>query len=237
MAIRVIPVLDLKGGVAVRARAGDRDHYAPLSATFHPGSDPVEWASAFRTRLGLDTLYLADLDAITRGMPQLALIRRVIETMREVWLDGGFRVLTSVSPWRDDPRVCPVLGLETIAGPEAVKAIVDAFGAGRVIFSLDLRDGVPLADERRWGALDATRIIGQVIDAGVRRVILLDLKRVGVGRGPGTLDLLGRLATHHPNIEWTVGGGVSTKADLDQLAETPACAILVGTAIYDRTLT
>src|SRR5436309_344159 len=41
MPIRVIPVLDLKAGLAVRAIAGERDHYQPLRTCLHRDSDPL----------------------------------------------------------------------------------------------------------------------------------------------------------------------------------------------------
>ena len=62
---QVIPVLDLKDGRAVHAKGGRRDHYRPIQSILHPTSDPIALARAFRAGLGLHTLYLADLDAIT----------------------------------------------------------------------------------------------------------------------------------------------------------------------------
>jgi hypothetical protein len=35
-------VLDLRGGLVVRARAGDRDAYAPIVTPLSPGSAPTE---------------------------------------------------------------------------------------------------------------------------------------------------------------------------------------------------
>ena len=62
--MRVIPVIDLKGGVAVHAVRGDRERYRPLRSGIAEGSDPVEVTRAVRERFGLDELYVADLDAI-----------------------------------------------------------------------------------------------------------------------------------------------------------------------------
>ena len=77
--MRVIPVLDILGGRAVHARAGDRDSYAPLSSYLAPGrpGDALAIARAFRDRLGFDELYLADLDAILGRLPQRALRRAI----------------------------------------------------------------------------------------------------------------------------------------------------------------
>ena len=52
-AMRVIPVIDLKGGAAVHAVRGERERYRPLDSTLAAGSDPVEVARAVRDALGL----------------------------------------------------------------------------------------------------------------------------------------------------------------------------------------
>ena len=65
--MRVIPVIDLKGGVAVHAVRGERERYRPLRSRIAEGSDPVELTRAVRERFGLDELYVADLDAIAGG--------------------------------------------------------------------------------------------------------------------------------------------------------------------------
>ena len=68
MPMRIIPVLDLQGGQAVHAIAGDRAHYRPIQSVLHEGPDPIGLARAYRDSLGLRDLYLADLDAIA-GAP------------------------------------------------------------------------------------------------------------------------------------------------------------------------
>ena len=62
--MRVVPVLDLKGGVAVHAIRGERHAYAPVQSVLSPSSEPVALARAFQERLGCDACYVADLDAI-----------------------------------------------------------------------------------------------------------------------------------------------------------------------------
>ena len=66
--MRVIPVIDLKGGVAVHAVRGERERYRPVRSRIAAGSDPVELTRAVRDRFGLDEVYVADLDAIA-GAP------------------------------------------------------------------------------------------------------------------------------------------------------------------------
>ena len=76
--MQIIPVLDLAGGVAVHAQAGDRSRYAPLTSDLVPGrtGDAVALLRAFHAVLGVHECYVADLDAIQGGALQRALIRR-----------------------------------------------------------------------------------------------------------------------------------------------------------------
>jgi len=46
--MRVIPVIDLKRGVAVHAVRGDRERYRPLRSRIAEGSDPVDLTRAVR---------------------------------------------------------------------------------------------------------------------------------------------------------------------------------------------
>ena len=63
--MRVVPVIDLKDGTAVHAVRGERERYRPVrSALAREDGDPLALARAFRSTLGLDELYVADLDAI-----------------------------------------------------------------------------------------------------------------------------------------------------------------------------
>lgn len=130
-----------------------------------------------------------------------------------------------------------VLGLETIAGPAALAACVSAVGAERAMFSLDLREGVPLAGDAAWRRLSVRQIAAAAVEAGVRRAIVLDLARVGVGGGVGTEGLLQELATAYPQVAWWAGGGVRGPKDLRRLAACGATGALVASALHDGRLT
>src|SRR5438445_9777678 len=61
VSFRVIPVIDLKGGMAVHAVGGRRDQYRPLRSVWQGSPSPIELAAALRSGLGIDCIYLADL--------------------------------------------------------------------------------------------------------------------------------------------------------------------------------
>jgi phosphoribosylformimino-5-aminoimidazole carboxamide ribotide isomerase len=233
MPLRVIPVLDVKGGRAVRAIGGDRDHYRPLSTRLHPGCDPLAVAQAYRDVFDFRELYLADLDAIA-GMPPSEALYRSIRTLGvDLWVDAGIRDRTSLGPLLAAEVGTLVVGLETIRGPDALEAIGALVPPARLVFSVDLHEGRPLVGGSPWGTTDPLALARSVVARGIRRLLLLDLARVGTGRGTGLLDLLAHLRGDGADLEIAVGGGVADRDDVEQLASGGASAVLIGSALHD----
>jgi phosphoribosylformimino-5-aminoimidazole carboxamide ribotide isomerase len=234
MTVPVIPVLDVKAGRAVHAVGGRRDHYAPVRSVLHASPDPVALARAFRDRLGLRRLYLADLDAIAGAPPDLALYRSIQSPGVDLWVDAGLRNVRSARALLSAGVSTVVVGLETTGGPSALTAILHEVDPRRVVFSLDLRDGRPVtAPGSDWPVSDPIGLASCAISSGLRRVILLDLSRVGRGQGVGTLPLAERLSAEHPGLEITVGGGIAGSQDLRQLEGTVVSSVLLASALHD----
>src|SRR4051794_11425825 len=136
--MRVVGVIDLKDGTAVHAVRGERERYRPVrSVLTGDGGDPLALARALRSELGLDELYVADLDAIGRtgahgsGIRALAREARVMvdagagepEPARELLALGAHRV---------------VVGTETLRGPDALDGLLAELPEGAVVLSVDL---------------------------------------------------------------------------------------------------
>jgi phosphoribosylformimino-5-aminoimidazole carboxamide ribotide isomerase len=232
--MRIIPVIDLKGGQAVHAVAGDRQHYEPVHSGLHPGSGAIALARAFQNQLGLKELYVADLDAIAGAPPDLALYEALMDLGLAVWLDPGIRGLDDRTAVHDLGIKRLVLGLETLRGPAALADLVAHFSADRLVFGLDLRVGQPVtADRSAWGTDDPRLLAAQAVAVGLRRILVLDLSRVGTGSGVGTVPLIRRLRTAHPDCELIVGGGVRGVCDLIALKAADVAAVLVASALHD----
>jgi phosphoribosylformimino-5-aminoimidazole carboxamide ribotide isomerase len=231
----VIPVIDLKDGHAVHAVEGRRAHYRPIRSILHASSDPVALTRAIRDVLGLHTVYLADLDAIGGGKPNVEIYHELVALHLNLWLDAGVRDAMSMAPLLElgDGNLM-IVGLETVRGPSALAGLLDMAGADRVIFSLDLLDGTPLmAAPGAWATDDPRAIVQTVVDRGVRHILVLDLSRVGTGRGPGTEGLLARIRADYPGVLLSQGGGISMIKDVINLSSAGVHAVLVGSALHD----
>src|SRR4051812_13677392 len=91
----VIPVLDLLRGQVVRGVRGERSAYRPIVSRLADGSAPLDVArgllAAAPPAAGREAvLYVADLDAIQGGAPQLATLRELLAAHPQVclWLDA-----------------------------------------------------------------------------------------------------------------------------------------------------
>jgi phosphoribosylformimino-5-aminoimidazole carboxamide ribotide isomerase len=235
-AFQVIPVLDLKAGRAVHAVAGRRDYYQPIHSILHATSEPAFLARAFGEILGLESLYLADLDAIGGLRPSVAIYRQIVSSGLHLIVDAGVRDVTSLGPLLelDGTRYTIVAGLETIRGPRELRGIVERAGPERVIFSLDLFDGRPrIAVPGAWRSELPRDLAREAIHHGASHILLLDLARVGTGRGVGMADLLARIRELHPAVRISVGGGISGIDEVRALRNDGAASVLVGSALHN----
>jgi len=137
------------------------------------------------------------------------------ERAREVVADGAARV---------------VVGLETLPSFDVLAAIARAIGPERVAFSLDLREGVPLVEARLSGT--PRELVSAAVTAGARVIVVLDLARVGSGRGVDSVLVRG-LRRAHPHVELLAGGGIGTARELERLAAAGLDGALVATALHD----
>jgi phosphoribosylformimino-5-aminoimidazole carboxamide ribotide isomerase len=119
-----------------------------------------------------------------------------------------------------------VAGLETVPGPDVLGEVVAAVGVGRMVFSLDLRDGAPL---RAW----PTPPVAAAVACGITRLIVLDLARVGGGAGTGTEELCRQIASTRPQVEVIAGGGVAGWEDVRRLEACGVRGVLVASALHD----
>lgn len=235
--MRVLPVIDLKNRLVVRGVEGRRAEYQPVSSVLVSSSCPADIARAIRDQLGLTEIYVADLDALAGAAPDLATLTELQDLGFRLWVDAGLRDTATATPLANAGVSVLVAGLETLRGPEALTDLLRNYGSRRLVFSLDLKHGRPLGDLSHWEGTDAWSVATAAIAAGVRRLLVLDLSRVGTGAGTGTEELCARLAAAHPQVELAAGGGVRGPDDLQRLANSGVQIALVASALHDGRLT
>ena len=227
----MIPVLDLRGGQAVLARGGRRETYAPVRSRLLGGAegDPLALGRAYRDLLDCDEWYVADLDALAGGAVQHALVKALVGLGGRLLVDAAVSGPERARELVGDGAARVVVGLETLPSFDALAAVVRAIGP-RVVFSLDLRDGAPLAQASL--ARTPLEIARRAVTAGAGAIIVLDLARMGSGRGVDPV-LVEALRHAFPDVELLAGGGIGTSRDLARLADAGLDGALVASALHD----
>jgi len=220
--VEIIPVIDLRHGQAVRARAGDRDSYQPIVTPLSPTSDPVDVAQGLFSVVPARHLYVADLDAIEGRGADAGSVDRLARAFPEttLWVDAGIATLDEARAFLLRGRGSLVLGSESQADAALLEALAD-----RAVLSLDFRGEAfvgPAAIRDNPSLWPAT-------------IIVMTLARVGTGHGPD-LARLAWVRAKAPRSRIYAAGGLRGPEDIPPLADLGVSGILVASALHDGRL-
>jgi phosphoribosylformimino-5-aminoimidazole carboxamide ribotide isomerase len=232
--MRIIPVIDLWNSQTVHAVKGERKHYKPVQSILCASSDPVEIASAFRKRLGLNEIYIADLNAIRHA--DSVRHRSIVKTLcswenTDILLDAGIADPRSATFWMETGIRKVVIGSETLTSLEDLEKIAKAIGQQRVAFSLDTRNGKTLSKCRELVDLSPLHALERIHNLGFREVLLLDLSRVGSGYG-ANLPLTAEVRARFPEMIVLVGGGITGIEEMKTIQSLGVGGVLVATVLH-----
>ena len=236
--MQLIPVVDVMGGVVVRAVRGERASYRPIESALCRSIDPVEVAQRLVAHCAARIVYVADLDALRGGLPQRGVVRSLCAALPgvTVWLDGGFATASAAATACDDlatvapsplagraPASCapvvPVYASESLASPAALAECCRREGA---VLALDRR-GAERLD--RAGAWDTPSLWPP-------QVVVMTLERVGSSAGPDVVTIAA-LQSRSPATRLYGAGGIRDERDLALAARAGAAGWLVASALHD----
>jgi phosphoribosylformimino-5-aminoimidazole carboxamide ribotide isomerase len=228
--LKVIPVIDILNGIVVHGVRGKRREYQPLQSILCKSVDPLEVASEFKA-LGFSELYIADLDAITRGSVNFQVFKRIAkETGLKLMVDAGVTDLETAQKLLHSGVSKVVVGTETLRSISFVGEAVRLFGSERVIVSLDFKGDKVLVKLGFDGCKEPMCLLREFKEMGVSGVIVLDLARVGSGEGVN-VDFL-KEVFEQVAVDVFVGGGVRDIEDLVELKNLGVSGVLVATALH-----
>jgi len=235
----VIPVIDLLHGQVVHAVKGQRENYRPVQSVLCDTPDPLVVAKAFRDHLNLSEVYIADLDAIQN--PHQTLHRKIIadlarQELLAIILDAG---VSNIDTAREliDSGVCKVvIGSETLQTWEALQDIPAKINRDHLVFSLDLRAGKILSQCHVLSEMAPVEAVEYLHSVGWREVILLDLERVGGGKGVET-SLAAQVRAKLPDLRLLLGGGIANPEELIELESLGVAGVLIASALHRGIIT
>jgi len=220
--MKIIPVIDLKNGVVVHARQGNREHYEPINTDLCKSSDIFQVIEAFLGVYEFDCFYIADLNAITHQGNHDLLIADVLVRYPKItfWVDKGYQKYGESMPTTGN--VLPVLGSESYRNDTVaeIKAYKDNF-----VLSLDYSSGNALGSECLFS------------DSGFwpKNIIIMTLDRIGSNHGPDLEKLTG-FCRQYPDKNFIAAGGIRNKQDCVLLSKAGIHQALVASALHSKTI-
>lgn len=222
----VIPVIDLKGGHVVHARAGARATYGRIETRLGQAGDPIAIARALLAITASPALYIADLDAIEGIGNHFELARDLAQALpaTALWIDAGFANVTDCAFWLP-------LGATLVIGSEGLPAIGnwhelhESFGKSLVL-SLDFAEG----------CLRGPTALLSETNSWPGRIIAMCLDCVGTNDGPDVARLETVIEGAEDRAVYAAGG-LRTIGDLEAIAAAGASGALVATALHSGAIT
>ena len=228
--MKIIPVIDVLGGRVVHAVRGRRKEYQPLKSILCTSTDPVDVAAALKA-LGFGELYVADLDAITRGQENFSVFQNIADkTCLELMVDAGIDDLKKAESVLESHVSKVIIGTETLPSASLVAEAVELFGSEKIMVSLDLMGNSVISGFELGALKEPMALLRKFQEAGVSQIIVLDLARVGSGEGVN-ISFIKEIA-RNIKAKVFVGGGVRGIKDLVELKTLGVFGVLVATALH-----
>jgi len=232
---KIYPVIDILNSIAVHAIKGDRDKYRPLKSPIFNTSEPLEIILGLKKKAGLKQFYIADLDAIIHKKPNIELIKKLIDYEDiEIIIDPGIRTIEHLKFFSDLNLSNLILGLETLQNIRIIRKSFKFFNKDKIIVSIDMYKEKLFTNIKKLKKLTPLEAIHKLEEIGIKRIILLDLFRVGQKLG-GISPLFLKIKNNFSG-EILVGGGIKNFDDVLLYHKCNFSGALIGTAIYDGTI-
>ena len=226
--MRILPAVDIRGGLCVNLVQGDYAQETVFSG------DPVAQALTWWHELGEGLIHIVDLDGALDGRcciaPQLEAIARAGVPFE---VGGGIRNMETIRTILGAGAARAILGTAAYRDPALLHDACAAF-PGRIAVGIDARGGkVSLSGWKENTPTDAVAFARQAASAGAARVIYTDILSDGMMKGPNIAAT--RAVARALSIPVTASGGVSSLEDLRNLRDAEpegVDEVIVGRALY-----
>ena len=225
--MRIVPAVDIRGGLCVNLVQGDYGQETVFS------DDPVAQAIRWRD-LGGELIHIVDLDGARSGaVCVLDAVRAMTNAAVAVEVGGGIRSLAAVDTLIDAGADRVILGTAAHRDPELLRAAA-ATHPGRIVVGIDARAGkVALSGWMETTETDAVDFARRVEDAGAARIIYTDILSDGMMRGPNIEAT--RAVARAVSIPVTASGGMSSLDDVRRvrgIEPDGVDEVIIGRALY-----
>jgi phosphoribosylformimino-5-aminoimidazole carboxamide ribotide isomerase len=226
--MRIVPAVDIRGGLCVNLVQGDYDQETVFS------ENPVAQAQAWWDSLREGIIHIVDLDGAKAGRCCVENELRALKAAGIPYeVGGGIRNRETIEAIFEAGASRVILGTAAYRDPELLKEACAAH-PGKIAVGIDARAGMLslsgwLEDTER----DAIAFAKEVEAAGAARIIYTDILSDGMMKGPN-IEATRELALAI-SIPVTISGGMSSLDDVRAVRPLEADGIdevIIGRALY-----
>ena len=124
-------------------------------------------------------------DIRSTGAAVTAIVGEAAKSGVPVQLGGGLRTLADVAAALDAGVSRVVVGTAAAKSPDLAAAMVQRFGAEKIVVSLDAKDGVVATHAwRMQSSYSVQELAAELVDRGVRRFVYTDITHDGTLTAP-----------------------------------------------------
>lgn len=227
--LQIIPAIDIIDGKCVRLTQGDYSQ----KKTYN--ENPLEVARMFEDA-GIKRLHLVDLDGAKQKKIVNAKVLETIASKTNLHIDFGGGVQSDV-----DIRLAFDCGAKQVTGgsiavknPELFESWLKSYGSEAIILGADAKqEKIAVSGWEEETSVWIYDFVGEWIQKGIKYTISTDVAKDGLLQGP-SVDLYKKMQEQFPDLNVIASGGVSSMADLEELAELNIFGVIVGKAIYEN---
>jgi len=230
--MRIVPAVDIRGGLCVNLVQGDYDQETVFSED--PVAQAVHWHE-----LGGALVHIVDLDGAKAGR---LCVEEHLRALREKGvpydLGGGVRSMETIQLAVELGAERVILGTAAFKNPGLVRDAAKEF-PGRIAIGVDAKAGkVALSGWTEVTETDAVEFSKAMEGAGAARIIYTDILSDGMMKGP---DLHAtRAVAEAVSIPVTASGGISSINDVTDVCTLEPFGVdemIIGRALYLETFT
>ena len=226
--MEIIPAIDLINGQCVRLSAGDFARQTTYDA------DPVAVARRFADA-GVRRLHLVDLDGARAGRPiNLAVLEAIAaQTSLDIDAGGGIQSDESLTQVFNAGARHVTAGSVAVRQPALVQRWLQVHGPEAVYIGADFKgDRILISAWAEESELTLRTFLADKLAAGASTFICTDVSKDGLLQGPA-IATYQQLMQDFPTAHFIASGGVSTLADVEELAAAGMHGAIIGKALYE----
>jgi phosphoribosylformimino-5-aminoimidazole carboxamide ribotide isomerase len=228
--MQIWPAIDLSGGKCVRLQQGDYQRETVFA------DDPVAVARQFQDQ-GAQHLHLVDLDGAREGRPvNLEVVSRIVAAVdMQCELGGGIRDVESIEKLLEIGLGRLVLGTVALKEAEWFRDMCRQY-PGKLVLGIDARGGMVATDG--WletSTTPATTLADEFRGALLAAIVYTDIATDGMMQGPNVAAMAEMQA--HVDVPVVASGGVTTVADVRELASAGLFGAIIGRSLYEGKIT